>query len=87
MGDGCGRLDKDICIQMGTGAEYYIKTGRGRQISREEAEEILKFAEDNGLMHEMPATEELGNPQPCLSASRCRSRCWSSVDTRAYPMR
>lgn len=71
MGDGCGHLDKDICIQMGTGAEYYIKTGRGRQISREEAEEILKFAEDNGLMHEMPATEELGESAAICNCCSC----------------
>ncbi|MGL4549075.1 FAD-dependent oxidoreductase, partial [Eubacterium aggregans] len=71
MGDGCGHLDKDICIQMGTGAEYYIKTGRWCQISREEAEEILKFAEDNGLMHEMPATEELGESAAICNCCSC----------------
>ncbi|MEG1315904.1 MAG: pyridine nucleotide-disulfide oxidoreductase, partial [Oscillospiraceae bacterium] len=35
LGQGCGHLEKDMCIQMGTGAEYYIRTGRARQITRE----------------------------------------------------
>jgi hypothetical protein len=38
---------------MGHGAEYYIRTGRARQITREEAFEIIKRAEENGLLHEI----------------------------------
>ena len=37
MGEGCGHLKEDMCIQLGHAAEYYIRTGRGREISREEA--------------------------------------------------
>ncbi|WFR56024.1 FAD-dependent oxidoreductase [Anaerocolumna sp. AGMB13025] len=69
--EGCGHLEKDICIQMGTGAEYYIRTGRGRQVSREEAENILKFAEDNGLMHEMPHTDGLGESAAICNCCGC----------------
>lgn len=54
MGEGCGHLKEDMCIQMGHAAEYYIRTGRGRQISREEAFQIIKRAEENGLMHQIP---------------------------------
>lgn len=53
MGEGCGHLKEDMCIQMGHGAEYYIQTGRGRQITREEAKEIILKAEENGLLHEI----------------------------------
>ncbi len=49
-----------MCIQMGKGAEHYIRTGRAREISRDEVYEILKRAEDNGLMHDMPNIEEAG---------------------------
>ena len=42
MGEGCGHLKEDMCIQMGHAAEYYIRTGRGREITREEAFEIIK---------------------------------------------
>ena len=48
MGEGCGHLETDMCIQLNDGAEYYIRTGKGRQITKEEAYEILKRAEDNG---------------------------------------
>lgn len=71
LDEGCGHLEKDICIQMGEGAEYYIKTGRGRQITREEAKEILKFAENNGLMHEMPHTDGLGESAAICNCCGC----------------
>ena len=58
IGEGCGHLEKDMCIQMGKGAEYYIRTGRARQVSRAEVEEILRKAEENGLMHNIPNIEE-----------------------------
>ena len=54
LGEGCGHLEEDMCIQLGTGAEYYIRTGRGREITREEAFEIIRKAEENGLMHQVP---------------------------------
>ena len=60
LGQGCGHLEHEMCIQMGTGAEYYIRTGRARQITRQEAEEILRKAEENGLMHQLPNIEGLG---------------------------
>lgn len=71
LDEGCGHLEKDICIQMGTGAEYYIRTGRGRQVSREEVEEILKFAETNGLMHQMPHTDGLGESAAICNCCGC----------------
>lgn len=69
--EGCGHLEKEICIQMGEGAKYYIKSGRGRQITREEAYEIIKFSEDNGLMHEMPHTEGLGESAAICNCCGC----------------
>ena len=60
MGEGCGHLKEEMCIQMGSGAEYYIRTGRGRKINREEAFEIIKKAEENGLVHQIPNTDGSG---------------------------
>ena len=37
MGEGCGHLEKDMCLQLNAGAEYCIRTGRAREITREEA--------------------------------------------------
>lgn len=71
MGEGCGHLKEDMCIQMGHAAEYYIRTGRGRQITREEAYEILKKAEGNGLMHQIPNTDGSGHTHAICNCCGC----------------
>lgn len=71
IGEGCGHLEEDMCVQMGKGAEYYIRTGRAREISREEALEILKRAEENGLMHNMPNIEEAGESAAICNCCAC----------------
>lgn len=52
-GEGCEHPVEDMCIQIGPEAEYYIKTGRGRQMTRAEVEAQLKKAEEAGLVHEV----------------------------------
>jgi NADPH-dependent glutamate synthase beta subunit-like oxidoreductase/NAD-dependent dihydropyrimidine dehydrogenase PreA subunit len=71
MGEGCGHLKEDMCIQMGHAAEYYIRTGRGRQITREEAFEIIKKAEDNGLMHQIPNLDGSGHTHAICNCCGC----------------
>ena len=71
MGEGCGHLKEDMCIQMGHAAEYYIRTGRGREITREEASEIIKRAEENGLMHQIPNTDGPGKTHAICNCCGC----------------
>lgn len=71
MGEGCGHLSQDMCIQMGHAAEYYIRTGRGRQITREEAFEIIKKAEENGLMHQIPNLDGSGKTHAICNCCGC----------------
>ncbi|PKM95050.1 MAG: pyridine nucleotide-disulfide oxidoreductase [Firmicutes bacterium HGW-Firmicutes-1] len=71
MGEGCGHLKEDMCVQLGHAAEYYIKTGRGREITREEAFEIIKRAEDNGLMHSIPNLDEPGHTHAICNCCGC----------------
>ena len=71
MGEGCGHLKEEMCIQLGHAAEYYIKTGRGRQITREEAFEIIKKAEDNGLMHSVPNLDSPGHTHAICNCCGC----------------
>ncbi len=71
MGEGCGHLEKDICIHMGVGAEYYIRTGKARQITREEAFEVIKKAEENGLMHNIPNIDGTGNTHAICNCCSC----------------
>lgn len=45
-------LPSEVCLLFGFYAEYYVEMGKGRWITREEALEILKMAEDAGLVHQ-----------------------------------
>ncbi len=71
MGEGCGHLKEDMCIQMGHAAEYYIRTGRGRAITREEAFEIIRRAEENGLMHQIPNLDGSGKTHAICNCCGC----------------
>lgn len=71
MGEGCGHLKEDMCIQMGHAAEYYIRTGRGKEITREEAFEIIKRAEENGLVHQIPNTDGSGKTHAICNCCGC----------------
>ncbi len=56
MGEGCGHLEEDMCMYLNDNAVNYSETGSHRRITKEEAYEILKRAEDNGLVHELNVT-------------------------------
>ena len=71
MGEGCGHLKEDMCIQLGDAAEYYIRTGRGRKITREEAFDIIRRAEENGLMHQIPNTDGSGKTHAICNCCGC----------------
>ncbi len=71
MGEGCGHLKEEMCVQMDHAAEYYIKTGRGREITREEAFEIIRRAEDNGLMHSVPNLDTPGHTHAICNCCGC----------------
>ena len=71
MGEGCGHLKEDMCIQMGHAAEYYIRTGRGREITRDEAFDIIKRAEENGLMHQIPNLDGSGKTHAICNCCGC----------------
>ncbi|NLY36176.1 MAG: FAD-dependent oxidoreductase [Tissierellia bacterium] len=71
MGEGCGHLKENMCIQMGTAADYYIRTGRAKEITREEAFEIIHKAEENGLMHQIPNLDGSGNTHAICNCCGC----------------
>ena len=71
LGEGCGHLEDDMCVQVGTGAEYFINTGRARRVTREEAKEIIRKAEDSGLMHQMPSIEGAGETGAICNCCSC----------------
>ena len=53
MGEGCGELQEELCIAVGTFARYCTETGKGRSITYEEAMRILQRSEDNGYVHQI----------------------------------
>ena len=56
MGEGCGHLEEDMCMYLNDNAVCYSEQGYHRLITKEEAYEILRRAEDNGLVHEINQT-------------------------------
>jgi len=71
MGEGCGHLKEDMCIQLDHAAEYYIKTKRAREITREEAFDIIRKAEDNGLVHSIPNLDGPGHTHAICNCCGC----------------
>ena len=53
LDEGCADDYKDWCIGVGDMADYCRETGRGHDVSYEEAMAILKRAEDNGFVHQI----------------------------------
>jgi ferredoxin len=51
----------DVCLQLNKGAEYAIKRGVGREITREEALDVLDRAEKAGLVHLTEQRPGVGN--------------------------
>jgi Pyruvate/2-oxoacid:ferredoxin oxidoreductase delta subunit len=60
------------CLSFGVAAEYYIENGMGRQITADEAVEIVKKADASGLVHAGANAKHLSNICnccPCCCAS------------------
>lgn len=50
LGEGCD-APIDVCLFQNEFADFLIDAGKGRSVSKEEAKQILKQAEDAGLIH------------------------------------
>lgn len=57
IGEGCGHLEEDMCMYLNDSARTFVAIGAHRMVTKEEAYEILKRAEDNGLIHEINQTD------------------------------
>ena len=51
VGKGCEHPIEDTCLQFDETADYYVRTGRGHYITREEAIGVLDYTEKAGLVH------------------------------------
>jgi len=82
IGEGCGHTVEEMCIQLGPAAEYYIRTGRGRKITREEAIAICKQAEKEGMVHSIPNLSGPGNALAICNCCGCS--CFGLRNTNLY---
>lgn len=53
MGEGCADDPASWCIGVGDFADYCRETGKGHDITYEEAIRILEKAEENGFVHQI----------------------------------
>ncbi|MCQ2505561.1 MAG: FAD-dependent oxidoreductase [Lachnospiraceae bacterium] len=53
IGDGCADDEFGWCIGVGDFADYCRETGKGHDITKEEALAIIKRAEENGFVHQI----------------------------------
>ena len=53
LGEGCGDDEMNWCVGVGDFADYSRETGKGHDITYEEAMEIFKKAEKNGFVHQI----------------------------------
>lgn len=70
-GEGC-KHELETCLSFGAAAEYYIENGIGRRIDTNEALNILKCADEAGLVHACTNVKHLANICnccPCCCAS------------------
>ncbi len=75
MGEGCGHLEDDMCMYLNDNAINFSKSGEHRLISKEEAYEIIKRAEENGLVHEINQTP--GFEESTAICNCCGCSCYS----------
>ena len=75
MGEGCGHLEEDMCLYLNDNAISFSKNGEHRLITKEEAYEILRRAEDNGLVHEV--NQALGFDGVTAICNCCGCSCYA----------
>jgi ferredoxin len=79
-GGGCGKL-MDACLVFGWGADYYERNGLGRIISLEETLDIIKKAEEDGLVLQPSNAQEIVNICCC-----CGDCCQVLLNLKNYPV-
>ncbi|HDZ89790.1 MAG: 4Fe-4S binding protein [Deltaproteobacteria bacterium] len=78
-GDGCDKL-MEACLVFGWGADYYERNGLGRIITLEETLEILRKADQEGLVLQPGNTREIVNICCC-----CGDCCQILINLKRHP--
>lgn len=73
----CSEEERWNCLQFGRAADYVIKRGSGKQLSVEEALELVDVMEDDGLLHIWGNTASMVGVK--TSCNCCRDCCMNYV--------
>ena len=79
MGHGCGK-PSETCLSIGGAANYYIHNGLGREISKDEALQILRQANEAGLVLQ-PANAQ----KPVFICACCGCCCGVLRNMKRHP--
>lgn len=80
MNGGCDKL-MEACLVFGWGAEYYLRNGLGREITLDETLEILRKADDEGLVLQPSNAQEIVNICCC-----CGDCCQVLINLKRQPV-
>lgn len=80
MDGGCDKL-MDACLVFGWGAEYYLRNGLGREITLDETLEILRKADEQGLVLQPSNAQEIVNICCC-----CGDCCQVLINLKRQPV-
>jgi Na+-translocating ferredoxin:NAD+ oxidoreductase subunit B len=81
VGEECKFGKRESCMQFGRGAEYAIKRGSGRKVSKEEAFSILIRAEEEGLVHQAWNAQKM---EAAFLCNCCPDCCVDWVNFKRY---
>jgi NAD-dependent dihydropyrimidine dehydrogenase PreA subunit len=79
VGESCGHPE-EMCLIFGVAADYYRRNGTGRTINREEALEVLRQAEEIGLVLQPSNSQKAVNICCC-----CGCCCQILKNVKRYP--
>ena len=57
MNEGSGDMDEAFCLFMGHPADMFIRLGRGKALTKEEAYELIRHVEEIGCVHQITTLE------------------------------
>ncbi len=81
-GNGCDKV-LEACMSFGPAADFYIENGLGREISKDEAENILEKAEEDGLIH--CSTNSAGNKTFICNCCGCCCKALAQITKYGNP--
>jgi Fe-S-cluster-containing hydrogenase component 2 len=82
FGHACDRL-MEACMMFDMAADYYIENESGREITKEEAREILKKAEEDGLVHH--SSNHLGKKIFICNCCGCCCKALAHINKHGNP--